>query len=119
MVQVRINVAIVMPEIGLDDEPIKPVMREETVTKKKPKTTIRTEARTLPCVGIFGATARKMASASDPPSTIDIGKSRSVRICVAPPEPVLKSFTLSRNDDTIVGMVRASVIDPEASTAPA
>ena len=31
------SVATVMPEIGFEDEPISPVMRLETVTKKKPK----------------------------------------------------------------------------------
>ena len=30
-----------MPEIGFDDEPISPVSRDETVTKRKPKMTIR------------------------------------------------------------------------------
>ena len=40
--------AIVMPEIGFDEVPIRPVMRDETVTKKKPKTMIRSDARTLP-----------------------------------------------------------------------
>ena len=44
--------------------------------------------------------------------------SRSVRLCTAAPLPPPKSFTLSRNDEMIVGMVRASVINPAASTAP-
>ena len=110
---------MVMPEIGLDEEPMRPVMRDETVTKKNPKITMRAEARKFHWVGIFGATARKMASASEPPSTTVIGRSRSVRICFGPPDLVLKSFTLSRNDDTIVGSVRARVISPEARTAPA
>ena len=42
-----ISVAMVIPEMGLDDDPIKPVMREETVAKKKPKM-IRTDTSTLP-----------------------------------------------------------------------
>jgi hypothetical protein len=117
-VHVRISVAIVIPEIGFDEDPISPVMRDDTVTKKNPKTTIRTAARKLPWVGIFGATARKIASASDPPRTIDAGRSRSVRVLTAPAPPP-KPFTLSRNDETIVGMVRASVMRPAASTAPA
>src|SRR5215471_15585713 len=73
IVHVRISVAIVMPEIGFDDDPMSPVMRDETVTKKKPKMTMSTAARKLPCVGIFGATARKIASASEPPSTTIAG----------------------------------------------
>ena len=60
-----------------------------------------------------------MASSSDPPSTNIIGRSRSVRICAAPLDFALKSFTLSRKEDTMVGSVRARVIRPEASTAPA
>jgi hypothetical protein len=118
-VHVRISVAIVMPEIGLDEDPISPVIRDDTVTKKNPNTTIRTAARKFPCVGILGAIARKTASASEPARTKIIGRSRSVRTVDALVDPALKSFTLSRNDDTIVGMVRASVISPEASTAPA
>src|SRR5204862_2252856 len=38
--QVRSNVATVMPEIGLEDDPISPVSREETVTNRKPNATI-------------------------------------------------------------------------------
>ena len=53
-----INVAIVMPEIGFDEEPIKPVMRDDTVAKKKPNSTMRIETRILPCVGSPGAAAR-------------------------------------------------------------
>ena len=46
--QVRISVAIVMPEIGFDEVPIRPVMRDETVAKKKPKMRMSTAATTLP-----------------------------------------------------------------------
>ena len=118
MLQVRISVAIVMPETGFDDDPIRPVMRDETVTKKKPKTSRSTDARMLPWVGIRGATARNTASASEPPSTTISGRSRSVRSCVVCPEAP-NPFTLSRNEEMIVGIVRASVMMPAASTAPA
>ena len=77
----------------------------------------RIAARKLPWVGMRGATARKSASTSEPPSTIVSGMSRSVRTRPVAPDP--KSFTLSRNDATIVGIVRASVMRPAASTAPA
>ena len=63
-------------------------------------------------------TARKIASSSEPPSTIVIGMSRSVRSC-APPAAAPKPFRPSRADEMIVGSVRASVISPAASTAPA
>ena len=42
--QVSSSVATVMPEIGFDDEPISPVSRDETVTNRKPKSTIITAA---------------------------------------------------------------------------
>ena len=37
------SVAIVMPEIGLEELPMMPTMRLATVTKKKPKTTMSRE----------------------------------------------------------------------------
>src|SRR4051812_27750456 len=39
--QVKRSVATVIPEIGFEDEPTSPVRREETVTNKKPKITIK------------------------------------------------------------------------------
>ena len=112
------SVAIVMPEIGFEELPTSPVMRDDTVTKKKPKTTMRTADRTLPCVGVPGVTTRKIASSSEPTSTTLIGRSRSVRTRPIWPAPAPKSFMLSRNDVMMVGVVRASVISPDASTAP-
>ena len=44
-------------------------MREDTVTKKKPKSTIRMAARKLYWSGIRGASARKSASSSEPTRT--------------------------------------------------
>src|SRR6187551_151691 len=44
IVQVRISVAMVMPEIGFDELPIRPVIRDDTLTKKKPNTTVSTAA---------------------------------------------------------------------------
>src|SRR5437868_5651206 len=66
---VMIRVAIVMPEMGLDEDPIKPVIRDDTVAKKNPKMTIKIETRMLPCVGRPGVTARKIASSNDPINT--------------------------------------------------
>src|SRR5437899_50435 len=39
MRHVKSSVAIVMPEIGFDDEPMTPVIRELTVTKRNPNNT--------------------------------------------------------------------------------
>ena len=44
MAQVAMRVAMAMPEIGFEDVPISPVMRDETVTKRNPKTTTRSAA---------------------------------------------------------------------------
>jgi hypothetical protein len=118
MTHVRMSVAMVMPEIGFDELPIKPTMREETVTKKKPKTTMSREAKTFPCSGILGSTSRASASSTVPTSTTIIGMSRSVRVCCVEPPP-RRSFMLAPNDVTMVGSVRPSVIKPAASTAPA
>ncbi len=117
--QVRISVAMVIPEIGLDEVPISPVMRDETVTNRNPKTITRMAARKFPCIGIFGATARKIASRNEPPSTKAVGRSRSVRSVAVVAAPAPKSLMPSRADATIVGSVRPSVIRPAASTAPA
>src|SRR3954462_13837810 len=119
IVQVRIKVAIVMPEIGFDEDPIRPTIRDDTVTKKNPKTITSTDVTTLPCVGKPGASARKNARATVPTRTILIGISRSVRSRPATAPLAAKSFMLSRNDEMIVGMVLPSVIRPAASTAPA
>src|SRR5687767_7320128 len=106
--------------MGFDDEPMRPVMRDDTVAKKNPKIRIRTDVSRFPWVGRLGATAMKMASASEPPSTTIIGISRSVRACAPLAAPLAaKSRKLPRADATIVGIVRASVIRPAARTPPA
>ena len=85
MEQVRISVAIVIPEIGFEDDPIRPTMRDDTVTKKKPNTITRSDARTLPCVGMRGATARKSASRRCPPGRRSAaGRARSSRATPIP-----------------------------------
>ena len=45
IVHVRISVAIVIPEIGFDELPMSPVMRDDTLTKKKPNTTVSTRGQ--------------------------------------------------------------------------
>ncbi len=44
---VAMRVAIVIPEIGFAELPIRPTIREETVTNRKPKITTRSEAARL------------------------------------------------------------------------
>ncbi len=109
---------MVMPEIGFDELPISPVMRDDTLTKKKPKRIVRIATKGWPCVGSPGIATRKMARASVPARTTISGRSRSVRsVPAAPPSPSPRMLSLKL--PRIVGSVRPSVMMPEASTAPA
>src|SRR5438045_1055034 len=103
--QVAISVAMVIPEMGFDDEPMMPTIREDTVTKKKPKTTtnkpMTSEPGSLP--GKFGKKATMATITTAPPTTKVSGRSRSVRCRVsAPPREARSSFSESRNDETMV-----------------
>src|SRR5687768_11160530 len=74
--QVSKSVATVMPEIGFDDEPIVPVRRDETVTNKKPNTTIiaaPTSPSRLKPRPRLGTAASTTTSARLPNKTTDIG----------------------------------------------
>src|SRR5208337_3033858 len=75
--QVNNNVATVMPEIGLEDDPISPVNREETVTNKNPNTTINTAPNQF--ILMDGAAQIAATRARQPKATNFIDKSRSVR----------------------------------------
>ena len=80
IVQVRISVAMVIPEMGFDDVADQADdARRDGDEEEAEDRSISTAARKLPCVGIPGATARKSASSSVPTSTTVIGMSRSVR----------------------------------------
>src|SRR5215212_5338457 len=73
-----------MPEIGFDDEPISPVNREDTVTKRNPKTMIRIAATMRAMIGVpptYNGFANAMTtmSAMMPMSTTFIDRSLSVR----------------------------------------
>ncbi len=70
-----------MPEIGLDDEPITPVIRELTVTNRNPNNTIMTAAD-QPARQVGGDQMRRGDHQHQPEraeETTDIGRSRSVR----------------------------------------
>src|SRR5882757_4228704 len=45
--EVAMSVAIVIPETGLDELPINPTIREETVTKRNPKRATNSDAERL------------------------------------------------------------------------
>src|SRR5215472_17146997 len=71
------KVATVIPDIGLDEEPISPVRREETVTKRNPKMTIRIAPSQF--IWRVGAAQIRTIAANIPPATNFIDKSWSVR----------------------------------------
>jgi hypothetical protein len=105
-------VAIVMPEIGFEEVPMIPTIREETVTKKNPNTTTRRPMTREPGNGPCGKPGRivtRRASTTDPMTTTPMPRSRSVRLTLLLPAPAPKDLTDSLNADTIVGSVlRAS-----------
>src|SRR5579863_1243223 len=117
--EVAISVAIVIPEMGLEEEPIKPTMRDDTVTKKKPNTTIITAERKL--VGMFGIMDIKTTSATLPTNTYTRGISLSVRdfTTALSLRLSLRSLKESRKALIIVGNVFINVISPPKVTAPA
>ena len=85
--EVAISVAMVMPETGDADEPTMPTMRAETVTKRKPKTTISSAAARFASGPTYapgtGLNCRKRnmrtISTALPPKTTLGGRSCSVR----------------------------------------
>ncbi len=108
-----------MPEMGLDEEPISPVSREETVTNKNPNTTIRI----APSQFIFmeGVTQIAATSARQPKATNFIDKSRYVRSAVvrACAAAAPKSAKPVRMPCQISGIERIKLMMPPAATAPA
>src|SRR5437879_13356136 len=79
MRHVSSNVAIIIPEVGQEDEPTSPVRRDETRTKRKPNATIRIAPNKLNRRFNCGAIIITMSKAIIPPTTHLIDKSWSVR----------------------------------------
>ena len=121
--QVNSSVAIVMPEIGLDDEPITPVIRELTVTNRNPKSTIIAPPMSRPgrSVGISCDAATASTSPSEPRTTTAMGRSRSVRGMPpsSPDRPERRSRRLPVTEATISGSALIMLRMPPAATAPA
>jgi len=117
--QVESSVATVIPEVGLEELPISPVMRAETVTKKNPSTRTSSAERRLTWSGGEHQTAQKRSSV--PPTTTVIGRSRSVlgTFTSWPWRVARKVRTLRRNAPTMAGMERIRLIRPPVATAPA
>ena len=97
-----------MPEIGFDEEPISPVNREETVTKRNPKRTTRmAPASPAQLQGEPSGRNAQMTttSAKDPKTTKRRERSRSVRrrVTCSPLEPI-RSRIPTAMEPTISGM---------------
>ena len=76
--QVSSSVATVMPEIGLDEDPISPVSRDETVTNRKPKHDDQDRAEHVHVQRRGGKDGQHRAPRC-PAATNFIDRSRSVR----------------------------------------
>ena len=123
-----INVAIVMPLIGFEELPISPLMREATVTNRKPKTTMKSDASKFakmpvcaPGTGLNVRNAQIIRRIRiEPPVTTFIERSRSVRLATGMDSCFARtSLRPALNAAKIVGSVLISVIRPEHATAPA
>src|SRR5215212_2161043 len=116
-----------MPEIGFDDEPISPVRREDTVTKRKPKMMIRIAAAmraAMPVPPTYSGfeNAITTISAMMPIRTTFIDRSRSVRGVAAVSSAVFvldKSRRPPRMPCQMIGSERNTLMMPPAATAPA
>ena len=123
--QVPIRVAIVIPLIGLLDEPINPTMRDDTVTKKAPKMIISKPNNNLlptelPGIKLPGSSAIIRISTRLPTPTSLMDRSRSVRgISSFATLFPFKEPILPLNEEMIVGIVLINVMNPPAATAPA
>ena len=119
MSEVMSSVATVMPLIGFDELPTSPVSRELTVTKRNPRTRMRTAPRML--ILSEGANMQAMTRTAEPTPTTQRGRSLSVRgiRTGVPPTPALRLFIPRRAPPMMVGSDLKSEMIPPAATAPA
>ena len=101
-------------------------MREETTEKKNPKTMMATAERidtAKPGTALsWGRKAMNTARATEPPRTMEMGMSRSVRRCDVRPAASRvsrRSRKEARKLSMIVGMALTRLMIPPAATAPA
>lgn len=111
------SVAIIIPDIGLLEEPTIPTIRLETVAKKKPKTTIKSPPTKF--TGMEGRIHMIKAMTRLPARTTCIGKSLSVLRVVFPVLPFPSPFIALENVFIIIGRDLTRLIIPPAATAPA
>ncbi len=117
------RVATVIPEMGLEVDPISPVRREETVTNRKPNRTIITAPMKFMCR--VRAAMMAISSTMTPPTTKLVGRSRSVR-SFSPASPFFAAACEARRSDRppasprqIIGSDCTRLISPPVATAPA
>ena len=126
--QVKRSVAIVMPEIGLLEDPISPVRRLDTITNKNPKNKTSADPPMAPQSPTCGAKnhAKSPANTNTPPATTMGGRSFSVLgVSKGPPfarawpsflVPMPKVEKMAPN---MVGKVLIKLNMPAAATQPA
>ena len=112
----RSSVAIAIPDTGLLEEPIIPTIREETVAKKKPNTTIISAPRKF--TGIAGTNQIINTMATIPARITPIG--RSLSVLKVPPfwDPFIL-FMESRKVEMIRGRDLIREMIPPVAIAPA
>src|SRR3984957_8738465 len=120
---------MLIPLIGFEELPRRPLMRAATGTKRKPKTVTKIPAKRLRYQRVsargIGWNVRRIhiiaIMTSEPTTTQRSGMSRSMRlIAVDSPAPSARtSLRPARRAVKIVGSVRQRVIRPAAATAPA
>ncbi len=118
------RVATVIPEMGLEVDPISPVRREETVTNRKPKQTISSAPIRFMCRVRAAMIANSRTIT--PPTTKLVGRSRSVRGRTPPPLPLAAAALAARISERpprspcqIIGSDWTRLIIPPVATAPA
>src|SRR5216684_1569914 len=122
------NVTSVIAEVGFDDTPISPTIRDDTTTKQTPKIatpsadTSRGQKAMLPASSPGTATS-VMTTASGTTTTTQDGTSRSVRGVLWPsfmasPPPRSPRITAT-NELAMVGSPLITATIPAAATAPA
>src|SRR5258706_4689586 len=122
------NVTSVIAEVGFEETPIKPTMRDDTTTKQTPKmatpsaATSRGPKAMLPASSP-GTATRVTTTASGTTTTIHDGTSRSVRGVLSPSfmatPPRRRPRMTAANELAIVGRDLITATMPAAATAPA
>ena len=109
-------VAMAIPDTGLLEEPIRPTIREDTVAKKKPKTTTITAPSRF--TGKAGSSQMATAMTTMATSSTGMGISCSVRSAEALPALFMPCMACLKVR-TIRGKLLIRLMIPPVATAPA